>query len=411
MIDADVIVVGGGLTGGVLAALLRASGFSVLIVETRSQSAAIDEAPDPRALAVTPASRRILEHIGVWARLPHERVGTFHGMEVWDGDWSEQGRGVIRFSDQSLHEPALGYIIETRVIQQALQAVLDRDAAIGWCRPAAPASLKVEPGHIQLTLEDDRRLTAQLVVAADGQQSRSRRLAGIGYQEMPYPQQALACVVETRQPHGAVARQRFMPDGTLAFLPMAGSHQSGIVWSTTPDHARALLAMSECEFAGVLAEAFEQRLGSITSVGRRGVFPLIKAQAARYCSERFALAGDAAHSIHPLAGQGANMGWLDAACLAEVLGESRADGGADAGSLRLLRRYERWRRGDNRVMQLALDGLYQLFRRPEGPVRLLRGLGLTLTDHSGPVKHLIMRYAMGRIGDLPALVRTDKPAR
>ena len=207
-------------------------------------------------------------------------------------------------------------------------------------------------------------------------------------------------MVETALPHGAIARQRFLADGPLAFLPMAGSNQCGIVWSTTPDHAEALLAMEDNAFADAVAAAFGHELGVVTQVGRRGAFPLLRAQAARYVRERFALVGDAAHSLHPLAGQGANMGWLDAACLTEVL-----TGAGDPGRWRALRRYERWRRSDNYMMQLALDGLHHLFRRDEWPIQRLRNMGLSITNHSGPVKNYLMRYAMGRVGDLPALAR------
>lgn len=393
----DISIIGGGLTGGVLALLLRRLGYRVAIVESRAATVVGDE-PDPRALAVTPASRCILERAGVWPHIDVGRIGVFHGMEVWDAG----GPGVIRFADSDVHEPALGYIIEAGVLQQAIDTTLAGDPQIDWYRPAELQALKFGADKATLTLDGGRGITTKLVVGADGQRSRSRLLAGITYQETPYPQQAVAGVVETEMPHGAVARQRFLPDGPLAFLPMAGESQCGIVWSTSPEHARELLALSEAEFGGALEAAFERRLGAVTHVGRRGAFPLLKAQAAHYVQPRFALAGDAAHSIHPLAGQGANMGWLDVACLAEVLTDIRP---ADPGLLRWLRRYERWRRSENRIMQLSLDALYHLFRRNELPVTWLRNTGLTLTDHSGPIKNLLMRYAMGRAGDLPAAAR------
>ncbi len=392
----DVSVIGGGLTGGVLTLLLRRAGYQVTVVDNRKPVTAVDAQPDPRALAVTPASRCILEYAGVWQQLPPERIGPFHGMQVWDA----AGTGNIRFADIDINEPALGYIIEAGVMQYAIDTALAGDGSIAWQRPDTPAALHFESDRVRVELVGGGRLAARLVVAADGQQSPSRHLAGISYPEVPYQQKAVAAVVETELPHGAIARQRFLADGPLAFLPMAGSNQCGIVWSTTPDHAGTLLAMEENAFANAVAAAFEHKLGGITHVGHRGAFPLLKAQAGQYVRERFALVGDAAHSLHPLAGQGANMGWLDVACLTEVL-----TGASDPGRLRALRRYERWRRSDNHMMQLALDGLHHLFRREEWPIQRLRNMGLSITNHSGPVKNYLMRYAMGRVGGLPALAR------
>jgi len=397
-VDTEVVIVGAGLSGGVLALLLRRAGLDVAVVDAQPAATGVDERPDPRALAVTPASRRVLEYCGVWPALPPGRIGAFDGMEVWDA----AGPGAIRFRAADLGEPALGYIIEAGVLQHGVDNALTGSGVKPY-RPAAPQALEFGNETASLVLEDGRRLAARLVVGADGRQSRTRRLAGIGYDETPYPQQAVAAVVETEKPHGAVARQRFLAAGPLAFLPMAGTHQCGIVWSTAPAHAEQLLAMADNEFATALATAFEYRLGAVTAIGRRGAFPLIKAQATHYVRDRFALVGDAAHSIHPLAGQGANLGWLDVAALAEVVTES----GRDPGNLRRLRRYERWRRSEDRIMQLALDGLHHLFLRDEAPVTWLRIAGLLLVDRSGPVKHVLMRHAMGLSGDLPRMVTGD----
>lgn len=399
-LDADVIIVGGGLVGCTLAALLAKNEFRCLIIEERDTTGNSVTRIDPRALAITRASVNILRAAGAWQHLSKNRIGYFSEMHVWD----ENGTGKIHFDSAELCEPALGYIIEQTILEQALRQSLEGNEYVKWYQPAIPSSLALEENRITVVLEDGSNLNARLLVAADGARSRIRTLAGIDYPQHDYHQQAVACVVEAEKPHVQVARQRFLHNGPLAFLPMADQKQCGIVWSTSPEHASALLAMDEQEFNQTLAQAFDQVLGEVLSSGPRASFPLQHAQAKQYCRPRLVLAGDAAHTVHPLAGQGANLGLLDAAALSEVVLDAR-NRNRDIGAYQVLRRYERWRKGENYIMLRILQGFKYLFESNLEIIRHCRNMGLDFTDAATPLKHMIMRYAMGLTGDLPASAR------
>ncbi|MBI4006597.1 MAG: UbiH/UbiF/VisC/COQ6 family ubiquinone biosynthesis hydroxylase [Gammaproteobacteria bacterium] len=399
--DTEVIIVGGGLTGCTIAALLARQDIHCIILEECARTSGNSEIrTDPRALAITRASANILGSTGAWQHLSRDRIGYFSGMHVWD----ENGAGEIHFDSAELCEPTLGYIIEQTILEQALQQSLEGVECVTWYRPATPASLMQGDNGITVTLEDGRNLCASLIVAADGARSRIRTLAAIDYPQYDYHQQAVACVVKTEKPHTHVARQRFLQNGPLAFLPMADIRQCGIVWSTSPQHARSLLALDEQEFNMALGEGLDNVLGRIVSSGPRACFPLQHAQAREYCRPGLALIGDAAHTVHPLAGQGANLGLLDAAVLAEVVLDAK-NRNRDIGAYLVLRRYERWRKGENYAMLKLLQGFKYLFESKLLTVRYLRNLGLDLTDRAIPVKHMFMRYAMGLTGDLPAAAR------
>lgn len=403
MPDFDAVIVGGGMVGGTLACALALDGLSVGVVESRPALAPAEEPDEPfdlRVSALTRASEAVLRRLGVWAGVAGRRLAPFREMFVWDA----RSGGAVRFDSAELAEPALGHIVENRVLVQALEERMEGLSGITWLRPERPLALRVGAPSAVLQLESGP-LSCRLVVGADGARSRLRDLAHIGVRSRPYDHRALVATVRPELGHRDTAWQCFLPTGPLAFLPLPDGYCS-IVWSAPDWRVAELLALSAEGFAQALGEAFEGRLGRIHWVGRRAAFPLVRQHADRYVQERVALVGDAAHTIHPLAGQGVNLGLLDAAALAEVVADA-VRGGQDPGSLRSLRRYERWRRGHNLLVQSAMDGFKALFGAQGAPVAALRGAGLRLTDRAGPVKRLIMSQAMGLAGDLPALARPE----
>jgi len=327
------------------------------------------------------------------------RISPFREMHVWDAG----GDGVIHFDAADLGEDALGHIIENRVVQRALWECLQGEGGVELLCPAAVAELRHDDALTEVRLEDGRALRARLLVGADGAQSRVRQFARIQPHGWSYDQQAVVTTVATEHSHNETAWQRFLPTGPLAFLPLHDG-RSSIVWSTTPQQARQLLAADDAAFCQQLELAFDGKLGRIESCSERAAFPLRLQYAESYVKPGVVLIGDAAHTVHPLAGQGVNLGVLDAASLAEVVLDARAQD-RDIAALKVLRRYERWRKGHNLMMMATMDGFKRLFGTDWEPLRWARNTGLILTNALPPVKHLIMSHAMGRAGDLPALAR------
>jgi 2-octaprenylphenol hydroxylase len=396
----DLIVVGGGMVGSALACAVAEQGLQVCVLEAREPQRQwpADEI-DLRVSALTRASQRILENLGAWGRMSQLRISPYSEMRVWDAD----GFGKIHFSAAEVGEGNLGHIVENRVTQLALWERLATFANLTRICPAAPVSELSLGENPALVLEDGRRLQADLVVAADGRDSQIRQLAAIGTKGWDYDQHAIVATIRPQQHHQFTAWQRFMPTGPLAFLPLDDGRCS-IVWSAAPLQARQLMALDDAAFCRELTRASESILGEVLEVGPRGCFPLRLGHSETYIREGLALVGDAAHAIHPLAGQGVNLGFLDAATLAEVLIEARS-AGRPIGAFATLRRYERARKGSNMAMLGAMDGFKRLFSNQILPLKLARNLGLNLADHAGPLKQLMVRRAMGMVGELPALAR------
>jgi 2-octaprenyl-3-methyl-6-methoxy-1,4-benzoquinol hydroxylase/2-octaprenylphenol hydroxylase len=387
----DVVVVGAGMVGTALALKLAQDGFDVVVIESRAPAPwrAEDEL-DLRVVALAASSVGLFDAIGVWKSIAGARVCPYRRMHVWDA----LAPGALNFDSADDGKAALGYIVENRVIQHMLWQALQADARVTVQCPARVAGTSVDADRRLVELDDGTRIAARLVVAADGGDSVLRELAGIPTRERDYAQRAVVAHVVTERPHEATAWQRFLPGTTIAFLPLADG-RSSIVWSVPEAQATRLLALDDITFCAELGAAFDFRLGTVATTTARAAFPLRLKLAERYVAARFALVGDAAHVVHPLAGQGVNLGLRDVTELTEIARAERASG-RDFAAESALRRYERRRRSDNVLSAHAFDAIQRAFGSAAMPLAALRGAGLALVDHIDPIKRIFARHAAGR---------------
>ncbi|MBA6123859.1 2-octaprenyl-3-methyl-6-methoxy-1,4-benzoquinol hydroxylase [Pseudomonas juntendi] len=402
---ADLLIVGAGMVGSALALALRHSGLQILLLDGGPLTVKPFDALapfEPRVSALSAASQRILERLGAWEGIAQRRATPYSDMHVWDGS----GTGQIHFSAASVHAQVLGHIVENRVVQDSLLERL-HDSDVGLLANARLEQLRRSGDDWLLTLADGRRLRAPLVVAADGAHSAVRRLAGCDTREWDYLHHAIVTSVRCSAGHQATAWQRFTDEGPLAFLPLTRGGQQdwcSIVWSTTPEQAERLMALDDAAFVQALERAFEGRLGSVLQADPRVCVPLRQRHAKRYVEHGLALVGDAAHTIHPLAGQGVNLGFLDAAVLADVLGKA-CERGERLADVKVLSRYERRRMPHNLALMAAMEGFERLFQANPLPLRWLRNSGLKLVQQMPEAKAMFVRQALGLSGDLPELAR------
>lgn len=390
------------MVGAALACALAQRDFSVALLEAREPAFDWDPAGhDLRVSAITRASQRLLQNLGAWQAMLDERATPYQQMHVWD----RAGFGEIHFDAADLAEPDLGHIVENRVIVRALWELLE-DSRTEVLVPVRLAALDLSDGGAVLALDDGRTLNAGLVVGADGARSQVRELAGIESRGQPYDQHAVVATVRAELGNRSTAWQRFMRDGPLALLPLEQDLFS-IVWSTSPNEAERLCALPEDEFNTLLTGASESRLGRLTLQGARAAFPLRLQHAEQYVLPGLALVGDAAHVIHPLAGQGVNLGFLDAGALVDALIAGR-ERGRMPGALATLRRYERTRKGHNTATQLAMDAFKHLFSNDSSVLSLARNLGLGAAGRLTPLRRLFERVALGQGLELPTLSRPSR---
>jgi 2-octaprenylphenol hydroxylase len=399
----DVLVVGGGPVGACAASLFMGSiaPLRVCMLEPRRPASPSPDSPlDSRVVAISRASEHILDSAGAWKRMPGSRVAAYERMRIWHESVPPYSAGTLVFDAADVGEPNLGYIAESRLLQAAL---LDEFSERGGCIQAAELrALHVGPDHVDVDTTNGTVL-AKLVIGADGAQSAVRESVGLTAEISDFHQTAIVATIATERSHDKTAWQRFMRNGTLAFLPLANG-TSSIVWSADNDVAADLIAMSSASFETELNRASDFALGATELVGERGMFPLKGLAAHRYVTPRCALIGDAAHVVHPLAGQGVNLGLLDAAALAQLVLESVRER-EDPGALGVLRRYERWRKSEVTFMSTAIVAFDRLLAHGTGPISKLAQRGLGWVNRAPEIKRLFVSRALGTTGDLPSIAR------
>ena len=397
--DAELLIAGGGLNGLLLGIACAGAGLAVALVDREDPAAMLDQGFDGRSSAIAYGSQQVLSALGLWPFIAAEAEPI---LEIRVAD--DNALLFLHYDHRELGTDApLGWIVENRVLRRALIEHARSLPTLAFLAPLEVGGVDASPFAAEAALSDGRRLTSRLVAAADGAGSPLRRAAGIRTVEWRYPQTAIVTTVRHERPHAGIAVEHFLPAGPFAILPMTGN-RSSIVWTERTELAASLIALPDAAFTAELAARFGDFLGAVEPIGPRWTYPLQLMLAERYVDQRLALIGEAAHVIHPIAGQGLNLGIRDVAALAEIIIDARRLG-LDIGDDVLLRRYQQWRRLDALLLAAVTDGLNRLFSNSIAPLRLVRDLGLAAVDRLPPLKRFLMRDAMGITGDLPRLVR------
>lgn len=398
LLGADVLIVGGGFVGGTLACALNDQGLRAVVIEASPPRTTPSAAFDGRASAISLTSRRLLEKLGIWGQVEPDACPMLD-IRVADGD----SPLFLHYDHREVGDEPFGHMVENQTLLRAVMAQLARRSNAVVLAPARVARLCRTSDGIEAFLDGGGRVRAPLAIAADGRNSPTREEAGIRVTGWQYGQTAIVCTVVHELPHRFVAQEHFLPSGPFAILPLLGN-RSSIVWTERSELVPTIMALDDANFTAELSRRFGDFLGAVEVVGPRWSYPLSLQFAASAIARRLALVGDALHAMHPIAGQGLNMGFRDVAALTEVLAMARQDGG-DLGSPRVLARYQRRRRFDNLQMLIATDALNRLFSNDIAPIRIARDLGLATVNRLPPLKRLFMRHAMGLMADLPPLMR------
>lgn len=415
MTHCDVIIGGGGMVGLSLALALARGGLAVVVADPVPQSAATEVQFDGRVCALSYASVRMFQALGVWDGL-EKHAQPITDILVTDGRLGKEPSPFsLHFDAAEAQTNALGHIVENRHTRTALFATASTLSNLRLVAPAALTNLAYQGGGIVATLANGETVKASLAIAADGRDSPMRELMGLRIISWSYAQWGIVATVAHEKPHNGVAYEHFLPAGPFAILPMTPAgpggdgnyvNRSSLVWTEKDSLAPAMMKLDDDSFAAELARRFGDHLGATKVAGPRWSYPLRFHLARGYVAPRFALAGDSAHGIHPIAGQGFNLGLKDAAALSEIILDA-ARLGLDIGSLDTLKKYERWRRFDSLVMSFAMDGLNRLFSNDSAPLRIMRDVGIGLVDTIGPARRFFMRHAGGDVGKLPRLMKGE----
>ncbi len=398
----DVVISGGGFAGMSLAIGLAQAGIKTLLIERGNISTQLEASFDGRVSAIALGSKNVLAGIGAWEGMA-AHAEPILDIRVSDGDTPFFLHYDHKEMSESTGGAPFGYIVENRYIRQALAAKAQSESNLHFIDNTQITHSEIVGNDVCVHLQYNKKITAKLLIGADGKQSAIRKMAGIGEVNWGYKQVAIVCTIEHDKPHSGVAQERFLPAGPFAALPMTGN-RSSLVWVEPQNRVQTYLELPEAEFVQEIEERVGGYLGRIRVAGDRFSYPLSLMHAKSYVSERVALIGDAAHAMHPLAGQGVNLGFRDVAVLIDLLSE-QSKAGKDIGDGEILKHYQRWRRFDNVAMLAVTDILNRLFSNNILPFKLARNAGFFAVSQMTPVKRFFMSHAMGLVGDLPSLIK------
>lgn len=411
LIEVDILVSGGGLTGGTLSLALAQNGFRVATIDRENPADWTDRGFDGRSSAIALSSQRVLQSVGIWDVIKDE-TAPIKDIRVADG----HSPLYLHYDHEDLAVPGeaaepFGYMVENRSIRKALNVLVPKCDNLTYYAPNEMTDLERTADGAYATLKDGTRIKAALVAVCEGRNSPTRDQAGIKITKWDYSQAGIVCTVEHERTHNYCAQEHFLPSGPFAILPLPGpdneGRRSSIVWTERADLWPLMMDLDDAEFLEELELRFGDFLGEIKVIGPRFAYPLSLQYAERYTDPRLVLVGDSAHGMHPIAGQGLNMGLRDVAALAEVLVDART-AGQDIGSLLALEKYASWRNFDNAIMLAVTDVLVKLFSNAIEPVQLARDLGMAAVNEIPDLKRFFMRHAMGTVGDLPKLMRGER---